>query len=226
VAEDSKRRRCQTDHRRDFRYYRPIALLTGGVPCQPTSHVGLMRGTADPRWMWPAAMRACASFDQKSRSMRTRQLCLFSKVDEPSTELCLKWSRSGIESVVGRISRCRVWWQGICDIDSSSLLPTPTAAEIGGNLTQPKPTDRREQGEQLGQTVGKTLPTATANDGRKRGNNAYWKDSRRQTTSTTIYLEHCSGNFSRRLSRHAGAPRWSISTSGRRGTPWIRRRRL
>jgi len=40
----------------------PVDLLTGGVPCQPTSHVGLMRGTADSRWMWPAAIRAMRLF--------------------------------------------------------------------------------------------------------------------------------------------------------------------
>lgn len=32
-------------------------LITGGVPCQPASALGQMRGTADERWLWPEATR-------------------------------------------------------------------------------------------------------------------------------------------------------------------------
>ncbi len=32
-------------------------VVTGGVPCQPASALGLMRGTSDERWLWPEAIR-------------------------------------------------------------------------------------------------------------------------------------------------------------------------
>jgi DNA (cytosine-5)-methyltransferase 1 len=32
-------------------------VVTGGVPCQPASALGHMRGAADDRWLWPEAIR-------------------------------------------------------------------------------------------------------------------------------------------------------------------------
>ena len=39
-----------------------IDVLTGGVPCQPASALGQMRGTADERWLWPEALRMVSLF--------------------------------------------------------------------------------------------------------------------------------------------------------------------
>jgi DNA (cytosine-5)-methyltransferase 1 len=37
-------------------------LITGGVPCQPASALGLMRGTSDERWLWPDTIRIMREF--------------------------------------------------------------------------------------------------------------------------------------------------------------------
>lgn len=39
-----------------------VDVLTGGVPCQPASALGQMRGTADERWLWPEALRMVGLF--------------------------------------------------------------------------------------------------------------------------------------------------------------------
>ncbi len=35
-----------------------IAVLAGGVPCQPVSYTGKRKGRQDARWLWPEALRA------------------------------------------------------------------------------------------------------------------------------------------------------------------------
>jgi len=37
-------------------------IVTGGVPCQPASFLGQMRGTSDERWLWPEAIRILREF--------------------------------------------------------------------------------------------------------------------------------------------------------------------
>lgn len=37
--------------------YRGVDWVIGGPPCQAASHAGLQLGEADPRWMWPEAVR-------------------------------------------------------------------------------------------------------------------------------------------------------------------------
>ena len=39
-----------------------VDVLTGGVPCQPASALGQMRGSADERWLWPEALRMVSLF--------------------------------------------------------------------------------------------------------------------------------------------------------------------
>ncbi len=37
--------------------YGAIDVVTGGVPCQPASALGKMRGSSDERWLWPETLR-------------------------------------------------------------------------------------------------------------------------------------------------------------------------
>lgn len=128
-------------------------------------------------------LEPCGSFDRGTQSLRTHQLSLLSKEGEPSTELCQNWSRSGM--ICGgtyfplpRLVRVT------CENDSSLSLPTPCAAL---NNNTPERHLEKKEGTSAGQKItdlnvwAKTLPTATCNDGRKRGNNAYWKDPRQTT---------------------------------------------
>jgi DNA (cytosine-5)-methyltransferase 1 len=39
-----------------------VDLIAGGFPCQPSSIGGAMRGTSDPRWLWPECARLLAEF--------------------------------------------------------------------------------------------------------------------------------------------------------------------
>jgi len=40
----------------------PVDVIAGGFPCQPASIGGPMRGTSDPRWLWPECARLLDEF--------------------------------------------------------------------------------------------------------------------------------------------------------------------
>lgn len=42
----------------DWSQVEPVDVLIGGPPCQAVSSAGRRLGSADPRWMWPQALRA------------------------------------------------------------------------------------------------------------------------------------------------------------------------
>jgi hypothetical protein len=66
-----------------------------------------------------------ASYDQKSRSLRIRQLSLLWKMDEPTTELCRDWPRTGM-TCCGHLFRRPCLVPAICVGGSSFSQSVPT----------------------------------------------------------------------------------------------------
>jgi DNA (cytosine-5)-methyltransferase 1 len=85
-----------------------VDVLTGGVPCQPTSTLGLMRGTSDERWLWPDAIRICGK-------VRPR----FAVFENPAAVLTLESGRA-FNRIVCELSALGfdLWW----DIISAAAL--------------------------------------------------------------------------------------------------------
>jgi DNA (cytosine-5)-methyltransferase 1 len=77
-----------------------VDVLTGGVPCQPASALGQMRGTADERWMWPDAIRMV-------REIRPG----YAVFENPASILVLDGGRPW-NGIVSGLAACRFdcWW--------------------------------------------------------------------------------------------------------------------
>ena len=75
-------------------------IVTGGVPCQPASTLGRMRGTADERWLWPEVIRMV-------REVRPR----YAIFENPPSLLVLEGGRAWNGIVSGLVS-CGydLWW--------------------------------------------------------------------------------------------------------------------
>lgn len=77
-----------------------VDVLTGGVPCQPASALGQMRGTADERWLWPEALRLVGLFRPK-----------FGVFENPPSLLILEGGRAWNGIVSGLVARgYDCWW--------------------------------------------------------------------------------------------------------------------
>ena len=75
-------------------------LVTGGVPCQPASALGQMRGTSDERWLWPEAIRIM-------RELRPR----FGVFENPPSLLVLEGGRAWNGIVSGLVALgYDCWW--------------------------------------------------------------------------------------------------------------------
>ena len=108
-----------------------------------------------------------ARYDPSSASLRTRQQSLFSMTDEPGTELCQDWPRSGMICCGMFYPQPRLV-QDICESASSSSLPTVTAndGKKGGEAYWK---EKREAdamgawnpGDSLPRKIAKLLPTLT-----------------------------------------------------------------
>ena len=77
-----------------------VDVLTGGVPCQPASALGQMRGTADERWLWPEVIRLVGA-------IRPR----FGVFENPPSLLVLEGGRAW-NGIVSGLVACGYdcWW--------------------------------------------------------------------------------------------------------------------
>lgn len=109
-----------------------IDVLTGGVPCQPASALGQMRGTADPRWQWPNAIRLVREFRPR-----------FAVFENPPSILVLEDGRAW-NGIVSELVACGydLWWDvfpaaafGAGHLRERILLVCSDAARIGKRNT-------------------------------------------------------------------------------------------
>lgn len=85
---------------RDNYPYRLPDIIAGGVPCQPASALGLMRGTSDERWLWPDTIRIM-------RELRPR----FGVFENPPALLTLEGGAAWNGIVSGLVaSGYDLWW--------------------------------------------------------------------------------------------------------------------
>lgn len=75
-------------------------VITGGVPCQPASAIGQMRGTSDERWLWPETLRVVRELSPR--------YCVF---ENPPAILVLEGGRAwnGIVSGLAALGY-DCWW--------------------------------------------------------------------------------------------------------------------
>lgn len=109
----------------------------------------------------PCDWSAC--FDPATASLRTRQASLFSKADEPGTELCQDWSRSGL-IVGGMYYPLPRLVQDILESESSSSLPTPVGADGKRGPDFAKANRAGCGADDLVTHLAKLLPTPTGRD--------------------------------------------------------------
>ncbi|TSA41470.1 MAG: DNA (cytosine-5-)-methyltransferase [Verrucomicrobiales bacterium] len=77
-----------------------VDVLTGGVPCQPASALGHMRGSLDERWLWPEALRMVSLFRPR-----------FAVFENPPSLLVLEGGRAWNGIVSGLVARgYDCWW--------------------------------------------------------------------------------------------------------------------
>ena len=156
----------------------------------------------------PKPSESCASFDRDSESLRTRQASLFSKADEPGTELCQDWSRAGMIAGGMYFPLPRLV-QGISASASSSPLPTPVAADGKRGPDYARASRPGSGGDDLVTHLARMLPTPTARD---------YKDTPGMARTATDGRER-DDQLPRRIYGDVSATSGTASLGGMRLTP-------
>jgi DNA (cytosine-5)-methyltransferase 1 len=150
----------------DWTHVEPVDILTGGYPCQPFSHAGQRKGTADDRHLWP-------HFADAIRVLRSRLVILenvaghlsmgFGDVlgDLAALGFDAEWCSIRASDVGAPHGRLRVFVAAYPRGEHSlqRWLTTSSETQSGRTLSQPAGRGR----------VGTLLPTPRATDGTKGG---------------------------------------------------------
>ena len=123
----------------DIRNFYPTSsprLLTAGVPCQPASCAGEMRGSSDKhdRWLWPEVIRVISEARPLYAVMENPTGLLQWTEEEPSQESYLSFTPSGM-IYGGKLWELTPLARFIAGKDSGCLLPTPSGVNGGTNHT-------------------------------------------------------------------------------------------
>ena len=173
----------------DWSMAEPVHLLTMGPPCQPVSAAGRQRAEADPRWLWPDALRAIHAlrprgvvFENVRNLISIRKGAVWRGILDDFREAgyAVRWLTLGACTVGAPHHRHRVFALAArvndpgedrrvevreCDA-VRSLLPTPTARDgMGG------PGHAASGGLNLRTTAVRLIPAPRGSDGRNGGPN-------------------------------------------------------
>jgi DNA (cytosine-5)-methyltransferase 1 len=154
----------------DWSTVEPVDLLAMGVPCQPASAAGRQLGDADPRWLWPHALRAITAlrppvivFENVRNliSIKAGALWVGILADLRAAGYAVRWLTVGACAVGAPHHRHRVF-----------LL----AAYVGADAPPAVRVAMDECGARRGALLAS--PLARDGEGRNEGDAAYWERKR------------------------------------------------
>ncbi len=167
---------CKTDFKK---YANEIDILTGGFPCQPFSMAGKRKGTDDERYLWGEMLRAIQEI--KPTFVIAENVAGILSIDDGLVfeQVCLDLEAEGYE-VHRLFFQLQPKTLRTEEIESGSLLPTPTAMN-STNATATMKSTQVKEGSMHSVTLNRAmsmgmLPTPTAGEHKHGKTEKYWEN--------------------------------------------------